>query len=230
MATYKLDIPISEDAIRALHVGDAVRLGGVMVTGRDAAHKYLIETFIRADTVPESERPLYEELRRLLRGGVIYHCGPVVRQLPPSQGGTGGGWEFVVRQLPPSQGGTGGGWEFVAAGPTTSIREEVYEPEVIAHFGLRGVIGKGGMGLGTLRACQEHGAVYFHAVGGAASLIADAVEEVVAVYKKDEFGVPEAFWVIRVEGFPVVVTMDSHGRSIHSEVGAASREALEGLL
>jgi len=212
MATYKLDIPISEDAIRALHVGDAVRLGGVMVTGRDAAHKYLIETFIRADTVPESERPLYEELRRLLRGGVIYHCGPVVRQLPPSQGGTGGGWEFV------------------AAGPTTSIREEVYEPEVIAHFGLRGVIGKGGMGLGTLRACQEHGAVYFHAVGGAASLIADAVKEVVAVYKKDEFGVPEAFWVIRVEGFPVVVTMDSHGRSIHSEVEAASREALEGLL
>ena len=212
MATYKLDIPVSEDAIRALHVGDAVRLGGVMVTGRDAAHKYLIETFIRADTVPESERPLYEELRRLLRGGVIYHCEPVVRQLPPSQGGTGGGWEFV------------------AAGPTTSIREEVYEPEVIAHFGLRGVIGKGGMGLGTLRACQEHGAVYFHAVGGAASLIADAVKEVVAVYKKDEFGVPEAFWVIRVEGFPVVVTMDSHGRSIHSEVEAASREALEGLL
>ncbi len=212
MATCDLTIPISEDAIRALHVGDAVRLGGVMVTGRDAAHKYLIETFIRADTVPESERPLYEELRRLLRGGVIYHCGPVVRQLPPSQGGTGGGWEFV------------------AAGPTTSIREEVYEPEIIAHFGLRGVIGKGGMGPGTLRACQEHGAVYFHAVGGAASLIADAVKEVVAVYKKDEFGVPEAFWVIRVEGFPVVVTMDSHGRSIHSEVEAASREALEGLL
>ncbi len=212
MATCDLTIPISEDAIRALHVGDAVRLSGVMVTGRDAAHKYLIETFIRADTVPESERPLYEELRRLLRGGVIYHCGPVVRQLPPSQGGTG--W----------------GWEFVAAGPTTSIREEVYEPEIIAHFGLRGVIGKGGMGPGTLRACQEHGAVYFHAVGGAASLIADAVKEVVAVYKKDEFGVPEAFWVIRVEGFPVVVTMDSHGRSIHSEVEAASREALEGLL
>jgi fumarate hydratase class I len=79
-----------------------------------------------------------------------------------------------------------GRWHFVAAGPTTSIREEVYEPEVITHFGLRGVIGKGGMGPGTLRACQERGAVYFHAVGGAASLIADAVKEVVAVYKKDE--------------------------------------------
>jgi len=213
MATYKLDIPISEEAIRALHVGDMVRLSGLMVTGRDTAHKYMIETFIRADAVPESEQPLYGELQRLLRGGVIYHCGPVVRQLPPSQGGVGEGR-----------------WEFVAAGPTTSIREEVYEPEVIAHFGLRGVIGKGGMGPATLRACQEHGAVYFHAVGGAASLIADAVEEVVAVHKKDEFGVPEAFWVIRVEGFPVVVTMDSHGRSIHDEVEAASKASLERLI
>ena len=213
MATYKLDIPISEEAIRALHVGDAVRLSGVMVTGRDAAHQYMIETFIRADAVPESEQPLYGELQRLLRGGVIYHCGPVVRQLPPSQGGTGEGR-----------------WKFVAAGPSTSIREEVYEPEVIAHFGLRGVIGKGGMGPATLRACQEHGAVYFHAVGGAASLIADAVEEVVAVHKKDEFGVPEAFWVIRVEGFPVVVTMDTHGRSIHDEIEAASKASLERLI
>jgi fumarate hydratase subunit beta len=214
MAAYDLTIPISEEEIRALHVGDTVRLFGVMATGRDAAHKYLIDTFIRpsadagqtAGGVPESERPLYEELQRLLRGGVIYHCGPVVRQRDD------------------------GRWEFVAAGPTTSIREEVYEPDVIAHFGLRGVIGKGGMGPGTLRACQEHGAVYFHAVGGAASLIADAVKEVVAVHKKDEFGVPEAFWVIRVEGFPVVVTMDSHGQSIHDRVEATSKASLERLV
>jgi fumarate hydratase class I len=213
MAAYDLTIPISEEEIRALHVGDTVRLFGVMTTGRDAAHKYLIDTFIHpaasgqaAGGVPENERPLYEELQRLLRGGVIYHCGPVVRQRDD------------------------GRWEFVAAGPTTSIREEVYEPDVIAHFGLRGVIGKGGMGPGTLRACQEHGAVYFHAVGGAASLIADAVKEVVAVHKKDEFGVPEAFWVIRVEGFPVVVTMDSHGQSIHDRVEATSKAALERLV
>ena len=215
MAIYDLTIPISEEAIRTLHVGDTVHLSGVMVTGRDAAHKYLIETFIRASTVPEDEaledeRMLYEELQRLLNGGVIYHCGPVVR---------------AGRGRPDS-----GRWEFVAAGPTTSIREEVYEPEVIAHFGLRGVIGKGGMGPGTLRACQEHGAAYFHAVGGAASLIANAVKEVVAVYKKEEFGVPEAFWVIRVEGFPVVVTMDSHGRSIHDDVEAASKAAFERLV
>jgi fumarate hydratase class I len=212
MSTVNLDIPISEEDIRALHVGDTACLSGVMVTGRDTAHKYMIENFIRSDTVPESERALYEELQRLLKGGVIYHCGPVVRRLPPSQGGIEGGWQFV------------------AAGPTTSIREEVYQPEVIAHFGLRGVVGKGGMGPKTLRACREHGAAYLHAVGGAASLIADAVKEVVAVHKKEEFGVPEAFWVIRVERFPVVVTMDSHGKSIHDEVEAASKAALTRLV
>jgi fumarate hydratase class I len=215
MATYDLNIPISEQEIRALRVGDTVRLHGVMTTGRDAAHKYLIETFVRPlaagvlsdpTGVPESERPLYEELQSILHEGVIYHCGPVVRQRDDGQ------------------------WEFVAAGPTTSIREEPYQADVIAHFGMRGVIGKGGMGPGTLRACQEHGAVYFHAVGGAASLIANSVKEVVAVHKKDEFGVPEAFWVIRVEGFPVIVTMDSHGRSIHAETEAGSKAALERLV
>jgi fumarate hydratase class I len=217
MASYDLTIPIAEKDVRALHVGDTVHLSGVIVTGRDAAHKYLVETFIKSGTIPESERPLYEELQRLLKDGVIYHCGPVVRQASP-------------QPPPPGGEGVGGRWEFVAAGPTTSIREEVYEPDVIAHFGLRGVIGKGGMGPQTLSACQEHGAVYFHAVGGAASLIADAVQEVVTVYKKDEFGVPEAFWVIRAERFPTVVTMDSHGRSIHDEVEKASKAALKRLL
>jgi fumarate hydratase subunit beta len=206
MATYDLAIPISEEEARALRVGDTVQLSGMIVTGRDAAHKYVVENFVKAGAVPESERPLHDELKRLLAGGVVYHCGPVVRQ------------------------GEEGRWEFVAAGPTTSIREEPYEADVIAYFGLRGVIGKGGMGPATLRACKEHGAVYFHAVGGAASLIADAVEEVTAVYKMEEFGVPEAFWVIRANGFPVVVTMDSHGRSIHSEVEAVSKKALEAHL
>lgn len=205
MATYSLSVPLSEEDIRALHVGDTVYLSGVIVTGRDAAHKYMVETFIRAPEVPEGERPIYEELKRLLKGSAIYHCGPVVRQRED------------------------GRWEFVAAGPTTSIREEPYQADVIAHFGLRGVIGKGGMGERTLRACQEYGAVYLHAVGGAATLIADAVKEVLTVYK-EEFGVPEALWVIRVENLPLVVTMDSHGRSIHEEVRTASEENLRRLL
>ena len=97
------------------------------------------------------------------------------------------------------------------------------------HFDMRGVIGKGGMGAKTLQACQDVPAVYFHAVGGAATLIAQSVEEVVDVYKLD-FGVPEAIWVLKVKKFPVVVTMDSHGKSIHAEVEEKSQAKLKELL
>lgn len=199
-----LTVPIPAEDIRALHVGDAIGLSGVIVTGRDAAHKFIVEHFVRRPVTPE-DQPLYAELKRLLEGGVIYHCGPVVKK------------------------NTGGSYAFVAAGPTTSIREEIYQPEVIAHFNLRGVIGKGGMGPGTLKACQEHTAVYLHAIGGAAPLIARTVKEVITVHKL-EFGVPEAMWVIRVEDFPVVVTMDSHGQSLHQTVLGQSQSILDGLL
>ena len=200
----RLTIPIPDEEIRALHVGDTVFLNGIVVLGRDAAHKFMIETFIRNPAPPE-EKALYEELKQLLDGGVIYHCGPVVSK------------------------DEDGKWIFVAAGPTTSIREEVYQPEVIAHFNLKGVIGKGGMGPNTLKACAQQPAVYFHAIGGAASLIAQSVKEVVTVHKM-EFGVPEAMWVIRVEDFPVVVTMDSHGQSIHDQVEAQSKAKLAELI
>lgn len=199
-----LTIPISEEEIRALHVGDTVSLSGIMLTARDAAHKYMIENFIRTDQVPTSEQALYERLKADLDGGAVYHCGPIVKKV-------------------------NGKWHFVAAGPTTSIREEVYEPEVIEHFNVRAVIGKGGMGPNTLKACQDYGAVYLQAVGGAASLIANSVVEVVDVYKM-EFGVPEAFWKIRVENFPAVVTMDSHGRSLHDDVLAKSKEVFQRLV
>jgi tartrate/fumarate subfamily iron-sulfur-dependent hydro-lyase beta chain len=206
MATYDLTIPVSDEAIEKLRVGDQVRLTGIIVTARDAAHKYMIETFIRRDgPIPEDERETHADLMGWLKGSFIYHCGPVVRQ------------------------DEAGKWHFVAAGPTTSIREEPYQAEVIEHFGLKGVIGKGGMGLKTLQACRDYKAVYLHAVGGAASLIADSVKEVVTV-EKLEFGVPEAFWVIRVESFPAVVTMDSHDNSIHAEVEANSKAKLEQLL
>lgn len=206
MASVDLQIPISEAAVRALHVGDQVRLHGVVITARDAAHKYIMDYFIRPPAIPESERLLHAELARRWRDGVIYHCGPVVSQ------------------------GTDGRWQFVAAGPTTSIREEPYEGAVIAHFGVRAVIGKGGMGSKTLAACQKHGAVYLHAIGGAATFIASSVKEVLTVFKKEEFGTPEAFWVIRVEGFPAVVTMDSHGQSQHALLQTASAERLTKLL
>ncbi len=200
----KLTVPISDEEIRNLKAGDSVFLNGIIVTGRDAAHKFMIEHFIK-QAPTEEERPLYDELKALLDGGIIYHCGPVVKQHED------------------------GAYSFVAAGPTTSIREEVYQADVIKHFNLKGVIGKGGMGAKTLRACQEQPAVYLHAIGGAASYIAQSVKEVVGVYKL-EFGVPEAMWVIRVEDFPVVVTMDSHGESLHDQIQAQSKEVLAGLI
>jgi fumarate hydratase subunit beta len=206
MATLELHTPITEEAIRALHVGDQVRIYGTMVTARDAAHKYMKDTFFHGPAIPESERAVYDRLRELWQDGVMYHCGPVVSR------------------------DAEGRWHFVSAGPTTSTREEPYEADVIAHFGLRAVIGKGGMGPKTLAACGQHGAVYLHAIGGAATLIASYVKEVLDVYKKDELGVPEAFWVIRVEGFPAVVTMDSHGVSLHEQMYEASKQRLAELL
>jgi fumarate hydratase subunit beta len=129
-----------------------------------------------------------------LRDGMIYHCGPV-----------------VIKDA-------NGDWKVTAAGPTTSIREEPYQWQVIRDFGLRGVIGKGGMGDKTLQACREYGCVYFHGVGGAAQVLAECVKKVRNVYFLREFGSPEAIWELEVEGFPAVVTMDAHGNSLHKEV------------
>lgn len=202
----KVSIPIDDETIRGLKVGDPVLLSGTMVTGRDAAHKWMIESFIKKTNSPTPEDiQVYDAIKPLLAGGVIYHCGPVVAGLDTKD------------------------YKFVAAGPTTSTREEPYQGDVMRHFNIKGVIGKGGMGPKTLAACQEVPGVYFHAVGGAASLIAQSVQEVLAVYKL-EFGVPEAMWVLRVVDFPVVVTMDAHGSSLHAEINQASQAALEGLL
>ena len=201
-----LTLPIDDDTIRGLTVGEAVSLNGIMLTGRDAVHKWMIETFIRKTRQPQGDDlEVYEAIKPILNGGIIYHCGPVVAGLDT------------------------GDYRFVAAGPTTSIREEPYQGDVMRHFNLKGVIGKGGMGAKTLQACQEVPAVYFHAVGGAASLIAQSVQKVHGVYKLD-FGVPEAMWVIEVKDFPVVVTMDAHGNSLHSKVDAESQKVLEELL
>ena len=133
----EIKLPASEEEIRNLKVGDEVGLTGTIVTGRDAAHKFMVE-----------DRPDF--LRDLLKGSVIYHCGPIMKK-------------------------EGDQWSVVAAGPTTSIREEPYESTVIEEYGIAGVIGKGGMGAQTLKACGEHGAVYFHAVGGLAVILAKSV-------------------------------------------------------
>jgi fumarate hydratase class I len=138
-----------------------------------------------------------------LRGAVLYHCGPVVAK-------------------------EGDGWRVTAAGPTTSIREEPYQADVIKRYGVRAVVGKGGMGAKTLAALQEAGAVYLNAVGGAAQFYAGTIKAVEGVSLL-EFGTPEAMWHLSIEGFPAIVTMDAHGNSLHQEVEQASAKELAAI-
>jgi fumarate hydratase class I len=179
-----LTTPLSDADVRRLKAGDVVLLNGTVFTGRDAVHKYLHDG---------------GELD-LIRGGIIYHCGPVVLK-------------------------EAAGYRVVAAGPTTSSREEPYQADVIKRFGLRAVIGKGGMGAKTQKACQECGCVYLHAIGGAAQIYAQCVERVPAVYL-EQFGSPEAVWVFEVKNFPAVVTIDAHGQNLHQTVAQHSKELL----
>lgn len=189
----KLTYPFTEQQVRALRVGDAVEISGVLFTGRDAVHKYLYKG---------GELPPGVDLRN----AIIYHCGPV-----------------VIRDEK-------GAWQVMAAGPTTSIREEPYQAELIRRFNLRGIIGKGGMGEQTLAACKQYGCVYLHAIGGAAQVLAEKILRVRNVHLLEKFGAPEAIWELEVRDFPAVVTMDSHGRSLHQEVLEASAAALKARL
>jgi fumarate hydratase class I len=136
-----------------------------------------------------------------LNGSVIYHCGPVCLKQDDK-------------------------WIMTAAGPTTSIREEPFQADIIKKFGIRGVIGKGGMGKKTLNALKENGAVYLNAIGGAAQYYAKCITHVEGVDFL-EFGIPEAMWHIRVKDFPVIVTMDAHGNSLHEDVQSSSLEELK---
>ena len=177
--------PLSEEQVRQLRVGDVVRISGMIYTGRDAIHKYLMDHDAPVD----------------LNGQIIYHCGPVM--LKDEEGR----------------------WHVKAAGPTTSIREEPYQGDIMKKFGVRAVIGKGGMGAKTLQALKEHGGVYLNAIGGAAQYYADCIQSVEGVDLM-EFGIPEAMWHLRVENFTAVVTMDSHGNSLHEDVEKSSLEKL----
>lgn len=136
-----------------------------------------------------------------LNGQIIYHCGPVMMKDEE------------------------GKWHVKAAGPTTSIREEPYQGDIMKKFGIRAVIGKGGMGPKTLAALEEHGGVYLNAIGGAAQYYADCIKSVEGVDLMN-FGIPEAMWHLKVEGFTAVVTMDSHGNSLHKDVDKSSLEKL----
>ena len=138
-----------------------------------------------------------------LHGSVLYHCGPVMLK-------------------------DGEQWTVKAAGPTTSIREEPYQADIIKKYGVRAVIGKGGMGAKTLAALKEAGAVYLNGIGGAAQYYARTVERVLGVHLM-EFGIPEAMWHLRVNGFAAIVTMDAHGNSLHADVEKRTGDALAAL-
>jgi fumarate hydratase, class I len=179
--------PLTEEAVRALKVGDVVLIDGDMFTGRDEVHAYLMK----------NDPPVN------LNGAVLYHCGPV-----------------MLRQ--------GNEWVMKAGGPTTSIREEPYQGEIIRRYGVRAVMGKGGMGPKTLAALKEHGAIYLNAIGGAAQYYARSVKKVKGVYL-EQFGIPESMWHLEVSRFVAIVTMDARGNSLHADVEAETGAKLEAL-
>ncbi len=133
----------------------------------------------------------------------LFHCGPVVQKKNDE-------------------------WKIVSAGPTTSIRMEIFEDEFLKTFEVRMIIGKGGMGDRTLTALEEVGSVYVHYTGGAGALAAKAIKKVTCVYWLRELGIPEAAWILDVEEFgPLSVTMDAHGNSLYVDLGKKVKKNLE---
>ncbi len=181
----------------------SLRIGDqVLLSGRIHTARDAAHKYLASEGTSPATLPAGLELQ----GGILYHCGPV-----------------MVRD-------DGGSWRVTAAGPTTSAREEPYQGEVLRRYGVRAIIGKGGMGDATRRALAECGAVYLSAVGGAAQVLAASVQRVEDVYFLEEFGSPEAMWSLFVHDFPAVVTMDSTGESLHDRVLRQSSAIAEILL
>lgn len=193
MNSKTLDIPLSEQTVRDLELGDRVTLSGLIVTARDRAHAYLLD------------RPDDDPLPFDLNAGVVYHCGPLVRQ-------------------------TATGFDVVSAGPTTSARMNPYTPGLLTRYRPRAIIGKGGMNAEVVAALKRIGAVYLSAVGGAGGLLAHAIVAVNGQHKLDEFGSPEAMWMLQVRNFPALVTIDAHGNSLHDQLRDQSEKSLKNVL
>jgi len=176
-----LHTPLREDDILKLNVGDKVLLNGTIFTARDKAHLFLLE-----------------ENFEKIRNGIIYHCGPIIKDN-----------------------------NVIASGPTTSGRMGMFTPGMIEKYGIKAIIGKGGMDASVLEAMKGK-TVYLAAVGGAAVVYAKN-SKVRNVYKQ-KFGMPEAIWELYVRDFPVIVAMDSKGNSIYENVREESMKNLEKLL
>ncbi|MCI4625072.1 MAG: FumA C-terminus/TtdB family hydratase beta subunit [Candidatus Magnetoovum sp. WYHC-5] len=193
-----LQTPLKEEDVRSLHVGDTVLISGYIFTGRDKIHKLIFESGGGLD-IPFT-----------LDGGIIYHCGPVIRVID-------GGSEKAS-------------FELLACGPTTSMRLDMYEWCLIRDYHVRAIIGKGGMGERTKEALKDYGCVYLHTISGAAVYLANKVVAVEDVWKYEEFGAADAMWKMQVMEFPAIVTMDSFGRSLHDDIKLKSIEKAKEIL
>lgn len=193
MATYNLRTPISDEDIDKLRVGDTIYVSGVLVSARDSAHVRMVEYLRKGEKLPVD-----------LKGGVIYHAGPVALK----QGNT---------------------WRIISMGPTTSARMEEFEPEVIEKLGVKLVIGKGGMGPKTTEAMKKFKAAYAIFTGGAGVLAAQAIKRVIDVHWLD-LGAAEAMWVLEVENFgPLTVIIDAHGNNYYQDLMSNVRSRIKDL-
>lgn len=192
-SSHHLTFPLKDKTVLdSISLKDEVYISGIIVTSRDMAHKYYVESIKNGNKIDD-------KLKQYLKNGLIYHCGPVVKLDSK---------------------------EILSAGPTTSAREEPYQKDVIGYFDLAAVMGKGGMGEKTLAGLKEHKALYLHAVGGAGSFYAEKMK-VLEVFKLEEFGVPEAIWVLEVENLYSQVSMNYNGNSLHKQVQEESLSRLQ---
>jgi fumarate hydratase subunit beta len=189
-----LELPLDDDKVRSLHCGDTVTLSGTIFTGRDEMHIRALEFLDEGKQLPVD-----------LRGGALFHCGPI-----------------MVRDHEE--------WKLVAAGPTTSARMNALEPGFIDAFRPAVIIGKGGMSLPTVEAMRENGCVYLALTGGAAVLAARGIRKVIGVEWLD-LGMPEALWILEADDFgPLIVAIDAHGNSIYENVATCVKENLPGIM
>lgn len=216
----RLKTPLSKDDVLNLKVGDIVLVNGLIVTGRDKVHRFLVQ-----------EKPDKKDIPFELCGGVIYHCGPIIKdsnELQVTSNEKSNSQQFAVsNSLLVTRYSS---LKVIAAGPTTSMRVEMYEADVIREYSIRGIIGKGGMGEKTLQAMKEYGCVYLHTISGAAAYLAERIKSVKDGWKIEEFGVPEAMWLLEVEDFPAIVTMDAYGNSLHRDIERISFDKLRQIL
>jgi fumarate hydratase subunit beta len=188
---YRFQLPVTEEQMRQLNFGDVVYLSGVVHTMRDMGHRRALDMLARGEKLPFD-----------LRGGVLWHCAPIVRKTAE------------------------GKWEAISAGPTTSSRFTYLGSELIRRLQIRCTIGKGTMLSKAVETMKEVGSCFFNSTGGCAALYAGKIEEVVGVHWTD-LGLPEATWMLRMKEFgPLIVGIDSHGNSLFEKIGITMRQNL----